>query len=293
MSKIIFYIMNSKGFFILDNFIKNHGRKHIECVVSSKDLALQKDYYNEIKTLSENNSIKFLNKNQEYEVRNFLGYKFAIGWRWLIENENNLIVFHDSLLPKYRGFAPLVNSLINYEKYIGVTALFANKEYDKGNIIAQEKIKIKYPIKVSHAIKKIEPLYYSLVDLIFQRILENNSLISYEQNELEASYSLWLDNSDYFINWSWSASKISRFVDAVGYPYDCAKAYINNEIVRFIETEEFEDVYIEDRERHIGKIIFFKDNMPVIVCNKGLLLIKKITNENNEELTLKFRTKFR
>ena len=44
----------------------------------------------------------------------------------MIKNSENLIVFHDSLLPKYRGFAPLVSQLINGEEYLGVTAIFTN-----------------------------------------------------------------------------------------------------------------------------------------------------------------------
>ena len=75
----------------------------------------------------------------EFENK-FLGFKFAIGWKWIIDNTSQLIVLHDSLLPKYRGFSPLVNSLINGDTLTGVTALFASSEYDKGEIIEQAQI---------------------------------------------------------------------------------------------------------------------------------------------------------
>jgi methionyl-tRNA formyltransferase len=51
-------------------------------------------------------------------------FNIAISWRWMLK-VSNLIVIHDSLLPKYRGFSPLVNMLINGEDTLGVTVLFA------------------------------------------------------------------------------------------------------------------------------------------------------------------------
>ncbi|MCT7486373.1 hypothetical protein N5T98_04945 [Aliarcobacter cryaerophilus] len=98
--------------------------------------------------------------------------------------------------------------------------MFASSEYD---IIAQKSFEINYPIKINEAIEKIEPLYFELVDEIFTEIKNGEQLNSKKQDE---SYSLWLDNED----WSWSADKIKRFVDAVGYPYDNAKAYLNSQV---------------------------------------------------------------
>lgn len=121
MNKIAFYIMNSKGFYVLQNFINKFGSKSIEYVVSSEDKNIQKDFFDEIKEIAQKEKIKFFNRFEDITPieKEFSGYKFAIGWRWLIKDEKNLIVFHDSLLPKYRGFAPLVNCLINNEKWGG------------------------------------------------------------------------------------------------------------------------------------------------------------------------------
>ncbi|MBE0472307.1 MAG: hypothetical protein IBX55_22710 [Methyloprofundus sp.] len=117
IKNIAFYIMNSKGLFVLKRFIKKFGANAISYVVSEKDKAVQYDSFPAIKQLAQKNNIPFYQRTQfDVEIENkFSGLKFAIGWRWLIKNETSLIVFHDSLLPKYRGFAPLVNSLINKE----------------------------------------------------------------------------------------------------------------------------------------------------------------------------------
>jgi methionyl-tRNA formyltransferase len=295
VNKIAFYIMNSKGHYVLKNFVNKFGGDCISYIVSSEDNNIKKDFYKEIKELANKERIKFFNRFEDivFTEKEFIGYKFAIGWRWLIKDERNLIVFHDSLLPKYRGFAPLVNCLLNNEKKSGVTALFASKEYDKGNIIAQKSFEIDYPIKISEAIQKIEPLYFILVNKIFMQIQTDEQLKDTKQNESKATYSLWLDSEDYFIDWSWSAKKIKTFVDAVGYPYDNAKANLNGNIVKFIDVEIVDDVIIENRERHIGKLIFIKDDLPVVICIEGLIKLKEIRDHKNNELLISFRSRFK
>lgn len=171
--------------------------------------------------------------------------------------------------------------------------MFASSEYDRGDIIAQKSFEINYPIKISEAIDKIEPLYFELVDEIFTKIKSCEQLNSKKQDESKASYSLWLDNEDYFIDWSWSADKIKRFVDAVGYPYDNAKAYLNSEVVKFIDVETVEDVVVEHRERHIGKVIFIKNGIPVVVCSDGLIGLKDIRDKDDNEMFINFRSRFK
>lgn len=267
--KFVFYLMNEKGKNVLLSFLDKVGSDHIEFVVLSEDKSVKNDYFVDIRNICKSNNIKYFLKNN---APKFNGYKFAIGWRWIIEDVENLIVLHDSILPRYRGFAPLVNMLINGEKEIGVTALFASEEYDKGPIIAQKKCNIEYPIKIKKAIEMISELYSELVNEIAQKVINNEILIGIPQNEEEATYSLWRDEKDYFINWSLDSSKIKRMIDAVGFPYGGAKTFLNNnEIIIIEDAEEYPDLVIENRD--IGKVIMIVDNCPVVVCGKGLLKI--------------------
>lgn len=295
IKNIAFYIMNSKGLFALKGFIEKFGANAVGYVVSEQDKSVQYDGFEEIKKIAKDNDIPFYSRTQfDVEIENeFLGLKFAIGWRWLIKNETSLIVFHDSILPKYRGFAPIVNSLINREMCVGVTALFADKHYDRGDIISQKSTSFNYPIKIDKAIEKIEPLYLELVDTIYTRVLAGEAITGYKQDEKQASYSLWLDQEDYFIDWDWSAEKIKRFIDSTGYPYNNAKAILNSNIIIFKEVDVLDDVVVENRDRHIGKVIFKEKEMPVIVCRKGLLALKKITDTDGNTVQINFRSRFK
>jgi methionyl-tRNA formyltransferase len=64
----------------------------------------------------------------------------------LIALDVPLVVFHDSILPQYRGFNPLVSALINGDSRVGVTAM-GTDEFDKGDIIGQRTIAINIPSK--------------------------------------------------------------------------------------------------------------------------------------------------
>ncbi len=294
MNSIVLYLMSLKGLSVFEKIISNGQTNRITAVVSSRDKGVENDYYEDIEKLCLENSISFYDRKENASFES--NYYIAISWRWLIKipTHGKLIVLHDSILPKYRGFAPLVNQLINGEAFIGVTALFASEEYDKGPIIAQEKTAINYPIKINTAIHKIIPLYQQLVAYIITKLDRKEPLLGEQQSEEEASYSLWRNEEDYRIDWGKDATYIRRFVDALGFPYKGAKTCMGAQLITIEEVSIWEDVKIENRD--IGKVIFFDTGKPVIVCGKGLLKIEKaVYGETSKSIfpMKKFRVKFK
>jgi methionyl-tRNA formyltransferase len=290
MSKTIaFYLMTSKGFAILQSYLKEFDVKSIEMVVIGKDKKITDDYSEKITELCKQKKIPFRYKGEYIEIQS--GLSFAISWKWIIANSNGLIVLHDSLLPKYRGFAPVVNSLINGEKKLGVSAIKAHREYDKGDIYSQLEIEIRYPIKIQQAIELVTPLYYKLIRKIIVAYNGGKKLTFRKQLESKATYSLWRDEEDYRINWNLSAIDLRRFIDAVGHPYSGAFTYNRGKKIRVFSSEIVKDVKIENRTP--GKVIFLKDKMPVVVCGKGLLKLTEMHDANINVVTnINLRTRF-
>lgn len=288
--KVSMFLMNKKGFYVLSEFIKNYPTDIIESIVSSTDSAVEKDYNNEIQELCLAMKIPYYDRTSNFQVSD--NYCFAIGWRWIINSAANLIVFHDSLLPKYRGFNPLVSCLINHEKKIGVTALFASEKYDTGEIIMQRETAIDYPIKINQAIDKICLLYFDLIKTLTDSILRNVNLISQPQDVTGVSYSLWRDELDYKVDWYQDANSIKRFIDAVGHPYKGAYTFIGDEKIKIYDAEVLPDVTIENRNP--GKVIFLEDGSPIVVCGKGLLKLTSITDDMKKTILPleRFRVRF-
>lgn len=288
---IVLYLATEKGYNVLKCLVSKDKLNLVQCIVVGTDNNVHKDFSEEIINTCVNYNIKYFINNLPKNFKT--EYSLAISWRRLINQEKSkLIVLHDSLLPKYRGFAPLVNQLINGDNKIGVTALFATDNYDQGDIILQSSISIEYPIKINEAIKLISRCYEDLVLKIFEILFNNKSIITLKQDDNKATYSLWRDDQDYRIKWNQSAEEIKRFIDAVGFPYKGANSFLNGRLVTISDAQVVEDVNIINRD--IGKIIFVKDNFPVIVCGKGLLLLKELKDESGNNLLPlnKFRLRF-
>lgn len=291
---ILIFSLGEKGSSVVKALFQRTAGHYFGCVIG-QDNAVEEDCSSDLTKFCEINGIKYYSRNEslfndcEYDL--FL----AVGWRWIIRElpKEKLIVFHDSLLPKYRGFSPLVNALINKEKVIGVTALLGAEDYDTGNIILQDRVDIEYPTEIGAEIKRISRVYANLaIELVSKYNDGTINWSGYPQDESKASYSLWLDEEDYRINWNDDSKDIEHFISCVGYPYRGAATLLNGEKVRITKGLPRPDVKIENRSP--GKIIFMEFGCPVVVCGTGLIILKEISDENGKSmLPLKvFRSRF-
>ena len=199
---------------------------------------------------------------------------FFVGWQHLIRRPgNNFIILHDSLLPKFRGFAPTVNALIKGDKRIGVTAFRPDRDYDTGPIIGQMGADVTYPIRIEQALRQQAALMARLtMDIL--RTYRSGQIIPLAQENAASTYSIWRDEQDYHIDWKTSATEIRRLVDAVSFPYAGAKTRINDQTLVVDEATEVEDLVFE--LRHAGKVCRLEESKPVVICGHGLLRLDKV-----------------
>lgn len=291
---ILVFSLGKKGFNVVRAIADSGLVNSVYCVIG-KDAGIDDDYSSELMKFCDYHNITycfredFSTNSANYDL--FL----AIGWRWIVRDvpEKKLIVFHDSLLPQYRGFSPLVTAMINREKVVGVTALLGAKEYDRGDIIIQKSLNISYPTTIANEIDRISVLYGEIALELFSKLNATSiDIVGYPQDEKNATYSLWRDEDDYRINWSDTAENIEHFVSCVNEPYKGASTIMQGSIVRIFKARRREDVKVENRQP--GKIIFFENNSPVVVCGSGLLTLLDVRNELGLSiLPLKyFRTRF-
>lgn len=291
MKPVTLFLMTKKGYALLLDIVDSYGHLLEEIVVGS-DAALDRDYSEEIVALCEQRHISWRSHTLGHEIKT--EYAMAVSWRWLIAHpESRLIVFHDSLLPKYRGFNPLVSSLINGDRRIGVTALLGAKQYDAGAILAQSVTEICYPITVAGAIDALRANYCAAATRVLALIERGETLCGVPQDEALASYSLWRDEQDYRVPWARSSEWIARFVDALGSPYKGAATLVDGVSARIRAAKALPDVDIENRVP--GKVIWMDGDSPVIVCGAGLLQVLSLVEDKSGASMLplaRFRTRF-
>lgn len=296
MHKFVLFLLGQKGYQVLNAAIIGDFKEHLRLVVVGKDPQIHEDFSEETFRLCENHEIPCCERKDF--VASSLAYvdyvAFAAGWRWLIKEPfRQILVFHDSLLPKYRGFNPLVTALLKKDSEVGVTALIANKDFDCGDIVGSRSAEIRYPVRVADAIQLVSELYFDLAKSLFATVADAGTLIGKPQDEAQASYSVWRDDEDYRINWSWSADAIIHFINSLSSPYKGASTACDGEMIRILNAEPILDVVVENRD--VGKVLFLKDEKPVVICGSGLLRITAATdNEGRNALPFKkFRSRLK
>lgn len=266
MSVVGLYLMTEKGEAVLDAALKSGVQ--IAHVTTAPATGMNDDAHLRIEQRAKGNAIPtFLRAHPpEYDG----DVSIAAGWRWMLDVPK-LVVLHDSLLPRYRGFSPLITALINGEPQVGVTAFLAEEEPDTGPIIAQQTIPVVYPARMRDVLDRLVPVYRDLAAEVCATLAAGEPLRYAVQDHARATYSLWRDEDDYRIDWTLDDRRICRLVDAASDPFPGATATIDGELVRVARAMCAPDRMIEDRVP--GKVAYKLNALPVVVCGTGLVQI--------------------
>jgi methionyl-tRNA formyltransferase len=288
---MVLFAMNEKGLAVLRALLSAGHAGAIAAVVVQDDPAVGQDYSEEIASTARAAGVLTIGRAEPIPPHAF---SVAVGWRYMLRNEAKLIVFHDSVLPRYRGFAPLVNALINGETEIGVTALWGEERYDSGAIIDQASVAVSYPLTIQQAIDTVVPLYERLVVDIVQKLVAGEQLAALEQDDRQATYSIWRDEDDYRIDWTEDAASVARFIDAVGAPYKGAFSHAGGQKLRILRAEVVEDELTFEL-RHPGKVYSISNGAPAVICGEGLVRLISVVDAQTGESVLpwtRLRTRF-
>ena len=153
------------------------------------------------------------------------------------------INLHASLLPQYRGAAPINHAIINGEKETGLTTFFLDKEIDTGAIILQERIPIGDDMNAGELHDALMLLGNKLiVDTI--RIIEEGRANAVKQSLVIEQQNMVLKpapkifKEDCYIDWNKSAKEVFDFVRGLS-PYPAAHAKLQNPNGEVIDVKIF------------------------------------------------------
>lgn len=111
--KILIFSLGEKGFSVVKALTESTSAHSINCVIGQDD-GVDDDHSSRLTAFCELHEIEhFLRKDISYREEDYDLF-LAVGWRWIIRGipQEKLIVFHDSLLPRYRGFSHLLMPLL-------------------------------------------------------------------------------------------------------------------------------------------------------------------------------------
>ena len=182
---------------------------------------------------------------------------------------------HASLLPKWRGAAPIQRAIINMDSETGVSIMKIIPKLDAGPVMLQGKIKISQEMSFEDLSRKMSEIAANLsLDSI--KLIENNNVIFTEQKEFEATYAKKIQKNESRVNWNESAKKIIAKVNAFhpnpGCWFELSETRIK--IVKAIEVEKS------------GKVGTIVDNKMTIACSKNAVKILEIKKEGKKQMSV-------
>ncbi len=169
-------------------------------------------------------------------------FMLVIGWYYLIPKSLREIApmgcagMHSSLLPKYRGGAPLVWAIINGEKETGLTFFYLDDGVDDGDIIAQKKISIKPNDTIQELINKTAAASLSIIEEFLPRISDGTAP-RIKQDHSKATVVPQRKPEDGLINWDWNTKRIKDFIRAQTKPYPGAYTVIKGKKITIWDAE--------------------------------------------------------
>ncbi len=140
------------------------------------------------------------------------------------------INIHASLLPRWRGAAPIQHAIIAGDNTTGITIMQMNEGLDTGDILLQTHCEIR-------ADETSETLFNRLAEVGAKAIVD--ALLAIEQKQLKAipqnadlaCYAAKLNKTDGLINWENSTTQLDRNIRAFN-PWPVAYSYLNHELIR-------------------------------------------------------------
>ncbi|MGH2574729.1 MAG: methionyl-tRNA formyltransferase [Ignavibacteria bacterium] len=193
---------------------------------------------------------------------------------------------HASLLPKYRGAAPVNWALINGEKETGVTTFFLKEKVDTGNIIMQYKCEIANDDDAGTLHNKLAELGAKTVISTVNLIESSNGKVPvYPQEESLATPAPKIHNYFCKVNWNNSSSNIYNFIRGLS-PYPAAFTTHRSNRLKLFKSRvmSIPGMNLNDRPEVPGEIKII-DNALFVNCEQGYLEIIELQLEGKKRMT--------
>ena len=191
-------------------------------------------------------------------------------------SKHGFINIHASLLPKYRGAAPIQRSLINRDKETGISFMKIIEKLDAGPVCKKYKIKINENENYNSLLTRLSNLGEDNVIEIIEKIIENK-IEFVDQNENEVTYAKKINKIDGKIDWNESAELIQAKINALN-PNPGGWFVFNNERYKILRAD------ISLRHGQPGEVI---NEDFIIGCGNKSLKILEIQRQGKKPQNFK------
>ncbi len=247
---------------------KNRGKKLIPTPVKQAAESLGIEVLQPVSAKTD----EFIDKLKEYNADVFVvaAYGQILPKALLEIPKYGSINVHGSLLPKYRGAAPVKQAIMDGEKTTGITIMYMAERLDAGDML----LKAETPIGEDETGGELEERLSvlgaeTLVKAL--KLLEEGKLVPEKQDEEKHTYAHKITKETGLIDFSKSAMEIKNLIRALN-PSPAAYTFYNGEKLKIFKAEAVS----EEKEGALGEIISVDKKGILVKTGKESLLIKEI-----------------
>ena len=218
-----------------------------------------------------------LNNEEEYNFLNSLdadlaivvAYGQIIPKKFLSLTKTGFINIHASLLPKWRGAAPIQRSIMNLDQETGISIMRIAEKLDTGPVCNNYKIQLNENLNALEISEKLSNLAAEKILDNVDDILEDKANFV-EQDHLNATYASKIQKTEGQINWDENAEKIIGKINGL-YPSPGAFFIFNGERYKILKAQ------VGRAQGNPGSVL--SDNLEIACGNNQSIIIKEIQRQ--------------
>lgn len=188
------------------------------------------------------------------------------------------INIHGSLLPKYRGAAPIQRCVLNGEEYAGITSMQMDEGLDTGDMLLCERLKIGENETSGELYERLAPLGAEVLLKTLEE-LENGTLKPQKQDDEESTYAKMLDKTMSPVNWSDTTASIHNTIRGLD-PWPVATATFEGKKLKLFKSE----ITGEHSEKLPGTAFSSAEGLKAVCGDGGVILIKEVQFEGKKRM---------
>ncbi len=189
------------------------------------------------------------------------------------------ICVHGSLLPKYRGAAPMQRAIIDGERETGITIMYMDAGIDTGDMIAKAVV----PIELHDDFESVhDKMAEAGARLLLETLpaIENGTAPREKQDDLKSTYAAKIENADCILHFDDEAIHVYNRIRGLS-PFPLAVAELNHRAVKIIRAELADTV---KEHTNPGEVLRCADGKIEVACRVGSIAVTHLLPEGKSRM---------
>ena len=186
---------------------------------------------------------------------------------------------HGSLLPEYRGAAPVNRAIMDGKKKTGVTIMYMEKGLDTGDMLAKEEVEITEDMTASSLFEILAEVGGRLVCKTVRDLVDGKA-VAEKQDDSLSTYAAKLSAEDQIIDWKASAFEITRKIHGLSEEPAAITHMPDGKLLKIYKAEASDEKF----DAECGQVVVAKKKIQVS-CGEGSVKLIELQLEGGKKMT--------